>query len=295
MATIRELADYYVDRLIVQYRDLPKARDTVAIAVKQALADTLPQQLQDAWNVDTAVGAQLDVIGKYVGVPRNIGIAVLQGYFSLWTYGSTLDPTLFQETWDPATDTPAIPAASGGNTGWWYVASADGTSSAPIVASWLVGDIIVSDGATWSKNTADNGNGLTTYNDLGSNANAIVYSYTTAQRNATDLTDVSYQTILKLQIILNSNDGTLASIMALLNDFFEGLIALTDNANMTMDYIVVSTVPLSQGLLLLFLPKPMGVGITVTIVSPSPAGGGYLTTEGGLVLTTEDGSPIVIE
>lgn len=293
--TIRELADYYVERLIAQYRTLPKARDTVAIVVKQALADDLATQVQNAFDVDSAVGAQLDVIGKYVGVPRNIGAPNSQGFFGLWSYGSTLDPTLFQSAWEPASDSPTIPAAAGGNAGWWYVASAAGTSATPIVADWLPGDVIVSDGSAWAKQTSDNGNGLTTYADLASNMNGIFYSYSTTGRTTTDLTDESYRTVIKLKIILNTNDGTLASIVGLLKTFFPSLVFCQDGANMTMTYLVVSSVPLAKSILETYLPKPMGVGITVIIISPAPSGGDRLTTEDGFTLTTEDGSPLTTE
>lgn len=295
MATIRELADYYVDRLIVQFRTQQKARDTIAIVVKQPLADELPASLNAAFDIDTAVGNQLDTIAKYIGVPRNIGALIAAGYFGLWSYGNALTPTNYQGTWDPATDSPALPAASGGNTGHWYVASATGTSATPIAASWIVGNIIVSDGAAWSLSTEQNSNGFTTYADLASNANGIFYSYATAGRSVTDLTDESFRTILKLQIILNSNDGTLASIMDLLQLFFPGEVALVDNTDMSMDYYVNSSVPLTQALLLDYLPKPMGVGITVTIVSPVPGGSGALLTEAGATLTTEDGFTITTE
>lgn len=296
MATIRELADYYVDRLIVQFRTQQKARDTIAILVKQPLADELPASLNAAFNIDTAVGSQLDTLAKYVGVPRNIGALIAAGYFGLWSYGNVPTPANYQGTWDPATNTPAIPAASGGNAGWWYVASATGTSTAPTARNWIVGDIILSDGVAWGSNSVTtNSNGFTTYADLSSNANGIFYSYDTAGRSVTALTDESFRTILKLQIILNSNDGTLASIMDLLQIFFPGQIALVDNTTMSMDYYVNSTVPLTQALLLGYLPKPMGVGITVTIVSPVPGGTGSLLTEAGATITTEDGFTITTE
>ena len=297
MATIQSIAGYYVDRLALQYRTLPKARATVAIAVKQVLADDVSTQLRDAYDVDAAVGDQLDVIGKYVGVPRNIGIAIAQGYFGLWFYGSTLAVANYKGTWTPETNSPTLPAAAGGNTGWWYVARTAGTSTSPIAGTWLPGEIIVSDGTAWSRRTVENGNGLTTYGDNSINPNGIFYSYATASRQASDLTDASYRTVLKLKIILNSNDGTLGTIVALLDMFFPRLITVTDNADMTMNYYVVSTVPLSKDLLMVYLPKPMGVGITVTIISPLPPDptGGHLTAEDGTVLTTEDGMPILRE
>lgn len=64
--------DYYANLLILQYRGKPKASDTVRLWANQSYADGLPFQLAACFDVDTAVGPQLDIIGRIVGVPRNI-------------------------------------------------------------------------------------------------------------------------------------------------------------------------------------------------------------------------------
>lgn len=294
MATLQEIAEYYVDRLILQYRTKPRARATVAIAVKQALADDLASSLAAAFDLESAVGAQLDVIGKYVGVPRNVGVVAAIGYFGLWSYSSSRNPANYQGTWDPNTNSPALPDPTT-VPGDWYVARAAGDSTAPIASSWLAGDIIVSDGVAWSREDDDNGNGLTTYANPATNSAGEFYSYSSAARSVTDLTDASYRTVIKLRIAQNQSDGTLASIVAMLHQFFPSQISVIDNRDMTLAYTVLSTVPLARELLLAFLPRPMGVGITVTIVSPSPGGGDRITTEGGDILTTEDGDALTTE
>lgn len=290
--TIEDLSSYYADLLAYEYRGLPNANRQTRLFAKQAAADLFVQQLLVCYDVDLAVGKQLDVLGKYVGVSRNIGSIIPRPYFGFWDYLSTLDPAKYQGTWIPSTDDPTIPAAAGGNNGWWYVASEPGTSASPIVETFASGDVIVSNGATWSKTTIPNGNGLTDYLSLAANRNGIFYDYAFAANQNSDLTDAEYRTILKLKIILNANDGTLASIMNYLQEFFAGQITLIDGTNMHLTYTVLSTVPLSQQLLELYLPRPMGVGITVTIISPTPAGGDDITTEDGFEITTEDGSPI---
>lgn len=68
--SVLELQKYYSDLLILQYKDKPRARDTIRELVGQLIADELPLQLQDAWNLDNATGAQLNVLGKYIGVTR---------------------------------------------------------------------------------------------------------------------------------------------------------------------------------------------------------------------------------
>ena len=294
--TLNELTAYYASLLAYQYRAKPNASRQIQLWTKQAVADFLANQLLTCFDIDTAVGAQLDVLGKYVGVPRNIGIVVSKPHFSLWAYGSALNPALYQGTWDPASNSPMIPAADPSNDGWWYVASASGDATAPIAETFTAGDIIVSDGAAWSKNTDDNGNGLTSYGAPGSNLNAFFYSYNFASGQNSNLTDAEYRLVIKLKAILNANDGTLAGIMSYLHQFFPGTVFLTDNKDMTMAYIVYSTVPLSKELLQIYLPRPMGVGITVSIINPpTPGGEDRITTEDGDILTTEDGSPLVTE
>lgn len=69
--TNADLAKYYSDLLILQYIGKPKAYATITAQVSPVFMDQLPVSVQDAFNIDTAVGVQLDVIGKYVGAFRN--------------------------------------------------------------------------------------------------------------------------------------------------------------------------------------------------------------------------------
>ena len=293
--TINDLSSYYASLLAYEYRGLPNASRQMQLWTKQAAADLFAAQLLSCFALDQAVGAQLDVLGKYVGAPRNVGVVLSRPFFSLWSSSSARNPSLYKGTWVPSTNSPAIPTAGSGNNGWWYVAYETGTSTAPIAGSWNAGDIIFSNGTVWAKETADCGNGLTTCTDLSVNLNGVFYSDAFYSGQNSDLTDNEYRTVIQLKAILNSNDGTLASIMGYLNTFFPGLISLVDNQDMTMNYYVVSTIALSKELLQIYLPRPMGVGMTITIVSPPPVGGGHLKTEGGDILTTEDGSPIITE
>jgi hypothetical protein len=70
MTTV-ELIEYYAKLLILQYLQKPKAYATIQTLVAPVLMDQLPVAVQNAFSVDTAVGVQLDLIGKYVGVSRN--------------------------------------------------------------------------------------------------------------------------------------------------------------------------------------------------------------------------------
>lgn len=88
MATPEQLqasVSYYVRLLAFQY-GLPKAQATIAALVNQAVMDGLPDAVQNAFNVNTAQGAQLDVLGKYIGLPRTIGEPDPLPYFGFVDY-----------------------------------------------------------------------------------------------------------------------------------------------------------------------------------------------------------------
>ena len=63
---------YYQDQLILQYRELFRARNTIGALANCNLCEGLIQSEQEAWNLDTAVGVQLDVIARIVGVKRTM-------------------------------------------------------------------------------------------------------------------------------------------------------------------------------------------------------------------------------
>jgi len=65
-----EIIEYYADLLILQYIGMPKAYDTVSYLASQAIMDQLPDEVMNAFDITTAIGVQLDVIGQYVGVIR---------------------------------------------------------------------------------------------------------------------------------------------------------------------------------------------------------------------------------
>ncbi len=97
-----ELIAYYVSTLIIQYANKTNAPLTVQEVVRLIIIYTLILSVQGGYDIDTAVGSQLDLIGKYVGVNRNVqgNIFFTNTYFWLIKY----------------TDTPPIPGTSGFNT-----------------------------------------------------------------------------------------------------------------------------------------------------------------------------------
>lgn len=84
--TVQDLADYYTNLLIIQYNNKPKARATIELFVRALIAEGIFQDVLEAYNLDTAVGVQLDVIGKYVGVDRFYEVFDLVDFFGLTSY-----------------------------------------------------------------------------------------------------------------------------------------------------------------------------------------------------------------
>lgn len=195
--TIRQQVDIYTATLAYQYKTGTKNKPALSIYIKQLFGDLLAQQVLFGFDIDTAVGPQLDILGKYVGVSRNIGLPVDKPYYNFSDYDGTLRP-----------------------------------------------------------------NGFTDYLNPAVNAQALWYQYQFSGTENTALTDTAYRFILKLKIVLNNNDGTLASVMQLLETFFPGTVALTDNKDMTITYTLTRRTPVDPEVIKAFLPKPMGVGVS---------------------------------
>lgn len=76
MATSQEFQKYYADLLILQYKTQPKARATIKALVKEIYGSGSLLDLVNGYGIDTAVGKQLDVIGKYIGLNRQVKVNI---------------------------------------------------------------------------------------------------------------------------------------------------------------------------------------------------------------------------
>lgn len=79
LTLLEQLKEYYSNLLIVQYNGKPKAKAHIEFLVDLIFANVLLLQIQDAFDWHTAVGVQLDIIGKWVGVSRNYNGSLLWG------------------------------------------------------------------------------------------------------------------------------------------------------------------------------------------------------------------------
>jgi len=219
-ANLANVVSYYCDLLLLQYKWQTRARANIAIYAKQAVGDLVIQDIDSAFNIDTAIGVQLDTLGKYVGVPRNSGPPEDLPYYGFWDYLITVP-------------------------------------------------------------SEQNQNGFRDYTDAAVNALAVFYNYSDYGSRNTDLTDSAYRLAIQLKIILNSNNGTLASIQDYLHTFFPGLVLLADNADMTMTYTIQEGTPLPLSTLEAFLPKPMGVSLSFVTMTAAMSASTLSRTVGG--------------
>lgn len=67
-----ELIDYYVNLLILQYRNKPNAKGTILAIIESLMIYDLIREVENAYNVDDAIGVQLNILAKYVGANRTV-------------------------------------------------------------------------------------------------------------------------------------------------------------------------------------------------------------------------------
>lgn len=85
-AEIDEIVEYYSNLLIVQYHNKPKAKAMIENVVRELIASGILFDIRDAYDVETAVGTQLDTLAKYIGVNRFFSVQDLSGFFAFAEY-----------------------------------------------------------------------------------------------------------------------------------------------------------------------------------------------------------------
>ena len=98
------------------------------------------------------------------------------------------------------------------------------------------------------------------------NPNGVFLTYDYQSQSLTALTDVQYQFCVRLQVGLNTWDGTYRGIQQFISANFPGQITCIDNENMTLTYNVSRLIAIDPAIIVNFLPRPMGVAAIVNIV-----------------------------
>lgn len=83
MADIPTIVTGYQDNLLEQYVNAPNARATIGLIAQTTLMDLVELAVQDAYDINTAVGVQLDVLGEYIGFSRLVYFPIDRYYFTL--------------------------------------------------------------------------------------------------------------------------------------------------------------------------------------------------------------------
>jgi hypothetical protein len=82
-----ELIAYYASLLIIQYNNKPKASAHIAALVTEAMIYDIAIAVRDGFNIDSAIGKQLDIVSKIIGVSRTVtGASFSRTYFGFALY-----------------------------------------------------------------------------------------------------------------------------------------------------------------------------------------------------------------
>ena len=104
MATEAELlaiVEHYQDLLLEQYVNALRARQTIGALTRPAICDLVELEVQNAFDIETATGVQLDVLGEYIGFSRTITTVIDRYYFTLVDYNN---PTIAESGFTDYTD-----------------------------------------------------------------------------------------------------------------------------------------------------------------------------------------------
>lgn len=99
----------YLGLVTAFHRDKPKFTGMVG-AVSQCFVDAQAAigALVPAFDLDAAVGAQLDVVGLWVGISRHVRTPLAGVYFSLDVAGLGFDDGVWQDPFDPDSGVTAL-------------------------------------------------------------------------------------------------------------------------------------------------------------------------------------------
>ena len=82
-----ELILYYVNLLIIQYHIKTKAKATISALVGEEMIYDIAIAVRDGFNLETAIGKQLEILGTIIGVSRTVtGASFTRAYFGYALY-----------------------------------------------------------------------------------------------------------------------------------------------------------------------------------------------------------------
>lgn len=93
--TTEDLISYYKALLILQYASLGNALGTVDAFIGELIQDQIIDKVRNAFDLDTAIGRQLDILGTYRGINRVVFGAAPGNFWSLVPYSDALPGSYF--------------------------------------------------------------------------------------------------------------------------------------------------------------------------------------------------------
>lgn len=245
---IASVENYYADLIIIQYRNKPKARATVKLGADLYLADGLVFDLQNVLNIDTAIGVQLDLIGKILGCNRNIfGLNIDKKYFSFEKDLSHIDTVadyaalLAYDTTDISVDDVIL------------VESDTNHNNKATLYKW--------DGAAW--NYVEDSRISYGYSDKNTLSVGLWKSYRNSIGSAFTLLDSDYRPLLKFKALYNLRKGSWAEMDEIYYRVFGNDLEIINNFDATISYNVSPDISLAYQVAnyLGWIKPPLGIGI----------------------------------
>lgn len=81
--SVETTVQYYKDLMLYQYQVQTKATSTIDLLVREAICDLVPTSIANAFDIETAEGVQLDILGKYIGLNRQVAVELERPYWRL--------------------------------------------------------------------------------------------------------------------------------------------------------------------------------------------------------------------
>jgi len=100
----------YLDLVTSEHNDKPNFMATLSVLLQGAVSgrDVIASMVEK-FDLDTAVGAQLDAVGEWVGQTRYLSLPITGVYFSFDTAGVGFNEGTWQGPFDPITGLTALP------------------------------------------------------------------------------------------------------------------------------------------------------------------------------------------
>ena len=95
---LKDLQEYFANLIILQYRFAPENRQLIAKLTDLIFANNLALQIRDLTvDVEKSIGAQLDVVGKWVGVDRYYGEELWEKPYLSYPFYSTIKASSYSD------------------------------------------------------------------------------------------------------------------------------------------------------------------------------------------------------